>query len=47
MVTAEGGTRPSVLGNVLSATGSFVFRSVLMLIALYFLLLDGRRWWTG
>jgi predicted PurR-regulated permease PerM len=40
-VTAEGGRAAAVLGNVLSATGSFLLRSVLMLIALYFLLVDG------
>lgn len=47
LATAEGGRAAAVLGNVLSATGSFVLRSVLMLIALYFLLADGRglvRW---
>ncbi len=49
-VTAEGGRAAAVLGNVLSATGSFLLRSVLMLIALYFLLLDGPalvQWLNG
>ncbi len=41
LATAEGGRAAAVLGNVLSATGSFVLRSILMLIALYFLLVDG------
>ena len=41
IVTAEGGRAAAVLGNVLSATGSFLLRTVLMLIALYFLLVDG------
>ncbi len=41
LVTTEGGRAAAVVGNVLSATGSFLFRSVLMLIALYFMLLDG------
>jgi predicted PurR-regulated permease PerM len=41
VVTAEGGRAAAVLGNLLSATGSFLLRSVLTLVALYFLLLDG------
>ena len=41
IATAEGGRAASVLGNLLSATGSFLLKSVLMLIALYFLLRDG------
>jgi predicted PurR-regulated permease PerM len=41
LVTAEGGRAASVLGNLLSATGAFLIRSILMLIALYFMLLDG------
>ena len=43
LATAQGGRAASVVGNVLSATGTFVFHGLLMLIALYFLLLDGRR----
>jgi predicted PurR-regulated permease PerM len=38
---AEGARAAAVLGNVLTATGSFLLQSVLTLIALYFLLLDG------
>ena len=41
IATAEGGRAAAALGNVLSATGSFLLQSVLMLIALYFLLVDG------
>ncbi len=41
LATAEGARAAAVLGNVLTATGSFLLQSVLMLIALYFLLLDG------
>jgi predicted PurR-regulated permease PerM len=42
LATVEGGRAAGFLGTALSATGSFVLRSVLMLIALYFLLVDGR-----
>jgi len=41
VATAQGARTAAVLGNVLSATGSFLLQSVLMLIALYFLLVDG------
>ena len=41
VATAEGGRAAAVLGNVLSATGSFLFHSVLMLVAFFFLLRDG------
>ncbi len=41
VVTAEGTKAAAVLGNLLSATGSLLFQSVMMLVALYFLLLDG------
>ncbi len=41
VVTAEGGKAAAVLGNLLSATGAFILHSVMMLVALYFLLLDG------
>src|SRR5512138_3717126 len=41
IATAEGGRAATALGNVLTATGSFLLQSVLMLIALYFLLVDG------
>jgi predicted PurR-regulated permease PerM len=42
LVTAQGGRAASVLGNVLTATTSFLLQSVLMLVALYSLLVDGR-----
>jgi predicted PurR-regulated permease PerM len=41
IATAQGARAAAVVGNLLSATGSFLFHSVLMLVALYFLLLDG------
>ncbi len=41
IATAQGARAAAVLGNLLSATGTFLFHSLLMLIALYFLLLDG------
>jgi predicted PurR-regulated permease PerM len=41
IVAAEGGRAAAVLGNLLSATGSFLLHSAIMLIALYFLLVDG------
>jgi predicted PurR-regulated permease PerM len=41
IATAQGGRAAAVLGNFLSATGSFLFQSVLMLVALWFLLRDG------
>jgi predicted PurR-regulated permease PerM len=41
VATAQGGRAAALLGNVLSATGSFLFQSVLMLVALFFLLRDG------
>ncbi len=41
MATAQGARAAAVVGNLLSATGTFLFHSLLMLIALYFLLLDG------
>jgi predicted PurR-regulated permease PerM len=40
---AEGARAAAMVGNVLSATGSLLFQGVLMLVALYFLLLDGPR----
>jgi predicted PurR-regulated permease PerM len=42
IVTAQGTRAAHVLGNLLTATGSFLLQSVLMLVALYFLLVDGR-----
>jgi predicted PurR-regulated permease PerM len=46
---SHGGEAAVALGGVLSATGGFLFQSVLMLIALYFLLHDGSRLvaWLG
>lgn len=41
IATAQGARAASVLGNLLSATGTFLLHSVLMLVALFFLLLDG------
>jgi predicted PurR-regulated permease PerM len=41
VATTEGGRAAAVLGNLLSATGSFVLRTILMLIAFFFLLVDG------
>jgi len=41
LATAEGGRAAAVLGNLLSATGTFLLHSILMLVALYFLVLDG------
>ncbi len=41
IVSAEGARAAAMVGNVLSATGSVLFQGVLMLVALYFLLLDG------
>lgn len=41
-IAASQGTRAAtVLGNVLSATGSLLFQGILTLVALYFMLLDG------
>ncbi|MHB8875147.1 MAG: AI-2E family transporter [Myxococcaceae bacterium] len=40
---AQGGKAAAAVGGVLSATGSFVFQSVMMLIALYAVLVEGRR----
>jgi predicted PurR-regulated permease PerM len=42
IASAEGARAAAFLGNFLSATGSFLLQSVLMLIALYFLLVDGK-----
>jgi predicted PurR-regulated permease PerM len=40
-VTARGGKAASLVGNTLSAMGSFVFQAAMMLVALYFLLVEG------
>jgi predicted PurR-regulated permease PerM len=42
-VTAQGGKAAAVVGSAVSATGSIVFQVVMMLIALYFLLLQGEE----
>ena len=42
-VTAQGTRAAVAVGGVLSATGSFVAQSVMMLIAFYFLLVDGPK----
>jgi predicted PurR-regulated permease PerM len=41
VATAQGGRAAAVLGNVLSATGSFLLQSILMLVAFFFMLRDG------
>ncbi len=43
MAATQGSKALPVFANVLSATGTFLFQSVMVLIALYFLLLDGPR----
>jgi predicted PurR-regulated permease PerM len=42
LVTAQGGRAAAVLGNVLTATTGFLLQSLLMLVALFFLLVDGK-----
>ena len=42
-VTAQSGKAAAVVGSAVSATGSLVFQVVMMLIALYFLLLQGEE----
>jgi predicted PurR-regulated permease PerM len=41
IAASEGARAATVAGGVLSATGGFLFRGILTLVALYFLLLDG------
>ncbi len=43
IMTAQGTRAAAVVGNLLSATGSFLLHSVLMLVALYFMLADGEE----
>ena len=43
MAAAQGSKALPVFANVLSATGTVLFQAVMTLIALYFLLLDGRQ----
>jgi predicted PurR-regulated permease PerM len=40
---AQGGQAAAAVGGVLAATGTAVFQTVMMLIALFFFLTDGRR----
>jgi predicted PurR-regulated permease PerM len=42
-VTSQGGTAAKAVTGVVAATGSFAFQTAMMLIALFFLLVDGRR----
>jgi predicted PurR-regulated permease PerM len=42
-LTTRGATAAQTVGGVVAATGSVVFQMVMMLIALYFLLVDGQR----
>ncbi|MBS1150539.1 MAG: family transporter [Myxococcaceae bacterium] len=42
-VTAQGGRAAAVVGSAVSATGSLVLQIVMMLVALYFLLLQGEE----
>ena len=42
-VSAQGGNAAIAVGATLSATGAFVFQTAMMLIALYFLLLQGDK----
>jgi predicted PurR-regulated permease PerM len=42
-VTAQGGKAAAVVGSAVSATGTLVFQLIMMLIALYFLLLQGEE----
>jgi len=43
VAASHSGQAAAAVGGVLSATGSFLFQSAMMLIALYFLLVDGPR----
>jgi predicted PurR-regulated permease PerM len=42
-LSSRGATAAQAVGGVVAATGSLVFQTVMMLIALYFLLVDGQR----
>ncbi len=42
-ISARGATAAQTVGGVLSTTGTLVLQTVMMLIALYFLLVDGQR----
>jgi predicted PurR-regulated permease PerM len=42
-VTSQGGTAAKAVTGMVTATGSFAFQTAMMLIALFFLLVDGKR----
>jgi predicted PurR-regulated permease PerM len=42
-VSSQGGTAAKAVTGVVTATGSFAFQTAMMLIALFFLLVDGKR----
>jgi predicted PurR-regulated permease PerM len=42
-VSTQGGTAAKAVTGVVAATGSFAFQTVMMLIALFFFLVDGKR----
>ncbi|MBN1206883.1 MAG: AI-2E family transporter [Myxococcaceae bacterium] len=42
-VTSQGGTAAKAVTGAVAATGSFAFQTVMMLIALFFLLVDGKQ----
>jgi predicted PurR-regulated permease PerM len=42
-LSSRGATAAQTVGGMVAATGSLVFQTVMMLIALYFLLVDGKR----
>lgn len=42
-VQEQGGSAAAAVGTVVSATGTFIFQGLMMLIALYFLLTQGRQ----
>ena len=43
LLASRGATAAQTVGGVVAATGTLVFQAVMMLIALFFLLLDGQR----
>ncbi|HEX8706388.1 MAG TPA: AI-2E family transporter, partial [Myxococcaceae bacterium] len=42
-VSSQGGTAAKAVTGAVAATGSFIFQTAMMLIAFFFLLVDGRR----
>ncbi len=42
-VSSQGGTAAKAVTGVVTATGSFAFQTAMMLVALFFLLVDGKR----